>query len=77
MEEIKARFEANGQGHVFRFWGDLDASEKNALLSQVREIDVEDLGRIREAALAYSACCSAAGRNRGGVCMCVYVCVCV
>ena len=34
LEEAKAVLEANGQGHVLKFWETLGASEQEALLAQ-------------------------------------------
>jgi UDP-N-acetylglucosamine/UDP-N-acetylgalactosamine diphosphorylase len=39
--DLQARFEACGQGHVFRFWDDLDGTERGRLQVQARGIDLE------------------------------------
>ena len=44
--DIRNRFEQNGQGHVFRYWDDLDAEEKANLLEQAEEIDLDELDRL-------------------------------
>ena len=36
-------FEKGGQGHVFRFWDDLDDRERSSLLEQAAEIDLAEL----------------------------------
>ena len=38
--ELRARFEAHGQGHVFRFWDRLGDDERHALLQQAAGIDL-------------------------------------
>jgi len=43
--EQRARAEAFGQGHVFRWWDKLSESEKRGLLEQVRSIDFDWLNR--------------------------------
>jgi len=40
-----------GQEHVFRWWDELDQSEKNALLAQVGSIDFKLLGRLVDSLL--------------------------
>jgi UDP-N-acetylglucosamine/UDP-N-acetylgalactosamine diphosphorylase len=39
--ELKARFEERGQAHVFRFWDDLDESERERLRAQAESIDLD------------------------------------
>jgi UDP-N-acetylglucosamine/UDP-N-acetylgalactosamine diphosphorylase len=41
FEELRARFEACGQAHVFRFWSELDAAERERLGVQAGGIDLE------------------------------------
>lgn len=41
FEELKARFEARGQVHVFRFWEDLDEGERERLHLQTDAIDLD------------------------------------
>ena len=41
--EIKQLFESRGQGHVFRFWGELTEAERAELLNQASEIDLDEL----------------------------------
>ena len=42
-EQVKAAFEAAGQGHVFAGWEELSERERTGLLAQAREIDLEEL----------------------------------
>jgi UDP-N-acetylglucosamine/UDP-N-acetylgalactosamine diphosphorylase len=39
--ELRARFEACGQAHVFRFWPELDAAERERLQTQAEGMDLE------------------------------------
>jgi UDP-N-acetylglucosamine/UDP-N-acetylgalactosamine diphosphorylase len=39
-EQLRAHFEAHGQGHVFRFWDRLSAAEREGLLAQAASIDL-------------------------------------
>ncbi|HKJ24434.1 MAG TPA: UTP--glucose-1-phosphate uridylyltransferase [Myxococcota bacterium] len=49
--ETRERWEAAGQGHVFRFWGDLGAAARERLLRQLARFDPAPLARAaREAA---------------------------
>ncbi|MBI4603273.1 MAG: UDPGP type 1 family protein [Planctomycetes bacterium] len=43
---LRALAEAHGQGHVFRFWGELNAAERSALLEQLSRIDFDLIGRL-------------------------------
>ena len=40
IETLRARFEGQGQGHVFRFWDQLDASARDRLARQTEAIDL-------------------------------------
>lgn len=44
--ELKQHFETRGQGHVFRYWEELDAAQRQSLLEQAGEIDLEELDRL-------------------------------
>lgn len=46
ISEIRARFEAAGQGHVFTFWNQLNEEEKRSLLSQLELLDVGHITKI-------------------------------
>ncbi|MEM6279355.1 MAG: UDPGP type 1 family protein [Verrucomicrobiota bacterium] len=43
MDDIQEYFTTNGQGHVFAFLDDLNESEKEGLLQQASDIDLEEL----------------------------------
>ncbi|XP_061417506.1 UDP-N-acetylhexosamine pyrophosphorylase-like protein 1 [Lethenteron reissneri] len=45
VDEQRARYEAAGQGHVFRFWEQLSQGQRDTLLSQLKDIDPEEVGR--------------------------------
>jgi UDP-N-acetylglucosamine/UDP-N-acetylgalactosamine diphosphorylase len=51
IEELKARFQNAGQGHVFKFYNHLGEEEQAALLNQLKEIDVENLNSIYDKAI--------------------------
>ncbi|MEM9158952.1 MAG: UDPGP type 1 family protein [Verrucomicrobiota bacterium] len=46
MEALRERFEAHGQGHVFKYWGELDEAQQSALLAQAEEIDLDELDHL-------------------------------
>ena len=46
MDTIKQRFEANGQGQVFKYWEELGEEAKASLLEQAEEIDLEELDHL-------------------------------
>ena len=45
--EAKTLLEANGQGHVLRFWDTLDAAAQAALLAQIATLDFAAIGRMQ------------------------------
>jgi UDP-N-acetylglucosamine/UDP-N-acetylgalactosamine diphosphorylase len=47
-KELIMRVEAAGQGHVFRYWDQLDEARKERLASQLRAIDFDLLTRLRK-----------------------------
>ena len=49
--DIKARYDAAGQGHVFSFWDTLSADEQSSLLAQLSAFDPERVNEIYKAAL--------------------------
>jgi UDP-N-acetylglucosamine/UDP-N-acetylgalactosamine diphosphorylase len=55
FESTQARFEAAGQGHVFKFWPQLSDSEKASLLKQLDSLDVERVNRIYKKAVTAEA----------------------
>ncbi len=46
VEELKNSFEKAGQGHVFKYFGELSDAEKSALLSQLEQVDLDELARL-------------------------------
>ena len=48
IDQLRERYAAFGQGHVFRFWDSLDAEARGALLAQARHIDLPELRRMHE-----------------------------
>ncbi|KAL3945836.1 MAG: hypothetical protein SGBAC_000108 [Bacillariaceae sp.] len=52
--KIRERFEAAGQGHIFQYFGDLSADEKEAFLNELDGINVESTSSLLEAAKATS-----------------------
>lgn len=48
FDSLRARVEAAGQGHVFRFLDELDASGRYRLFAQLEAIDLEELGNLHE-----------------------------
>lgn len=55
IEELRARFEACGQGHVFRFWDGLDADARGRLAAQAASFDLPALIRGFDATRAPAA----------------------
>ncbi|MCC6951617.1 MAG: UDPGP type 1 family protein [Phycisphaerales bacterium] len=43
VETVRARLGAVGQGHVLRFWDELDAAARGTLLEQISRLDLEGL----------------------------------
>jgi UDP-N-acetylglucosamine/UDP-N-acetylgalactosamine diphosphorylase len=50
VEALRERFEAFGQGHVFRFWDRLDAPQRRALAAQCAALDLPALRKTLESA---------------------------
>jgi UDP-N-acetylglucosamine/UDP-N-acetylgalactosamine diphosphorylase len=48
IDQLRERFAAFGQDHVFRFWDTLDAAERRALVEQAERIDLGELQRTYE-----------------------------
>ncbi len=55
LDELRARFEAAGQGHVFRYLGELDEASRDELLEQLAVIDLEEIARLAAPGHAASA----------------------
>ncbi|KIJ53494.1 hypothetical protein M422DRAFT_222153 [Sphaerobolus stellatus SS14] len=45
-DQIRATYEAAGQGHVFQFWDKLSTEEQQTLISQLKPIDVDRVNKI-------------------------------
>ena len=48
IEQLRERYAAFGQGHVFRFWDSLGEAARTQLADQARRIDLAALRRIQE-----------------------------
>lgn len=46
IQELKAKYEAHGQGHVFKFFDELTEQEKTAFLSQLAAVPIEKLNQF-------------------------------
>jgi len=55
IEELRARYEAHDQGHVFRFWESLDAEARERLRRQAAAIDLPAVLRGYRATQAHGA----------------------
>lgn len=49
--DLKERLEQRGQADIFRFWEELDESERSSLLEQASEIDLDELDTLVETLL--------------------------
>ncbi len=47
-EDLRSRAEAHGQGHIFRWWNELDEVWRGYLLGQVAGLDFAELGALVE-----------------------------
>ncbi|MEM7011352.1 MAG: UDPGP type 1 family protein, partial [Verrucomicrobiota bacterium] len=52
---LKASFEAAGQGHVFAFYNELCDQEQEALIDQLQQIDLKELAQLTDCEGAESA----------------------
>ena len=48
VEELRRKFDAAGQGRVFRWWDDLDEDARGALIAQLEGIDLDWVSRAGE-----------------------------
>jgi len=46
LEDLRALAEAHGQGHIFRWWDELDGTWRDYLLDQVATLDFAELDRL-------------------------------
>lgn len=51
VQALQQKFEAHGQGHVFRFFESLEPQERSEFLEQLSEIDVERVVQIHKKAI--------------------------
>lgn len=49
--EIREKFEKSGQGHVFKYWGELSDRQKSQLLAQLEEVDLDEIAYLNETLL--------------------------
>ncbi|KAI0640056.1 nucleotide-diphospho-sugar transferase [Trametes polyzona] len=52
VDNLRKRYEAAGQGHLFTFWDDLSDSERAALRAQLEDLDIERVNRIYNKAVS-------------------------
>ncbi|KAJ7754929.1 UDP-N-acetylglucosamine diphosphorylase [Mycena maculata] len=52
---LRARYEAAGQGHLFKFWDILSPSEQTTLADQLEALDIERVNRIYKKAVTAEA----------------------
>ncbi|MBO5255775.1 MAG: UDPGP type 1 family protein [Opitutales bacterium] len=48
MQQLKQKFEQAGQGHVFKFFDELDDSQKKALIEQLEMVDLQELDYLNK-----------------------------
>lgn len=65
IDSLRNRYEAAGQGHLFKFWPKLSESERASLIAQLKALDIERVNRIYNKALASEACGPGAGEPIG------------
>ena len=46
LDDLRARFEAAGQGHVLRHWDELHQSEQPRFLAELEAVDLALVGRL-------------------------------
>lgn len=50
MEDLKARFEAAGQGHVFAAWEELDPAQRRILIQDAECVPLDELSDLYQSA---------------------------
>ncbi|KAK0465534.1 UDP-N-acetylglucosamine diphosphorylase [Desarmillaria tabescens] len=55
FDNIRSRYEAAGQGHLFKFWPKLSQEEQASLLAQLENLDIERVNRIYKKAVSSEA----------------------
>ncbi|KAF9454196.1 UDP-N-acetylglucosamine diphosphorylase [Macrolepiota fuliginosa MF-IS2] len=58
IDNLKKRYEAAGQGHLFKFWANLSQAERDALTAQLESLNIERVNRIYKKAIAAEAASS-------------------
>ena len=51
VETVRAKFDAAGQSHVFKFWDKLSPTEQNDLLKQLSALDIDRVNRVFKKAI--------------------------
>lgn len=51
IDNLKKRYEAAGQGHLFKFWTSLSPADQKALTAQLDALDIERVNRIYKKAI--------------------------
>ena len=49
--EVKQRYVAAGQGHVFQYWDELSADEQSKLVEQASQMPIEQMGSVFEVSM--------------------------
>lgn len=47
LELLRQNFESAGQGHVFKYFNELDEAEKNTFLKQLEQIDLREIDELK------------------------------
>ncbi|PFH52257.1 hypothetical protein AMATHDRAFT_74318 [Amanita thiersii Skay4041] len=55
IDRLRSRYEAAGQGHVFKFWNTLPETERTELIAQLQDLNIERVNRIYRKAMLYEA----------------------
>ncbi|KXN88854.1 UDP-N-acetylhexosamine pyrophosphorylase [Leucoagaricus sp. SymC.cos] len=55
IDNLLKRYEAAGQGHLFKFWSSLSPADQKALAAQLEALDVERVNRIYKKAVSEEA----------------------
>ena len=45
---LKEKFTAAGQGHVFKYFDELDEAQKSALTAQLEQVDLDELATLNK-----------------------------
>ena len=48
MQSLKEKFEKSGQAHVFKFFDELDNAQQNALVEQLKMVDLDELAYLNK-----------------------------